>query len=135
MRLDAPEIECISKSKAHKRYEFGCKVSLSLTNKANWITSIAAVHGNPFDGHTLNKTISRSENVSGVKVKEVYVDPAYRGHDYVGDAQVYKQGGTLRALKVKMWPLRCSENRQGNDGEADILKYSDAAGSSFGDLQ
>jgi IS5 family transposase len=96
--LDAPEVECISKGKAHKRYEFGCKVSLSVTNKGNWITSIAALHGNPFDGHTLNETVLRSENVSGVKVKEVYVDRGCRGHDYIGDAQVYKQGGKLKRL-------------------------------------
>ena len=77
-----------------------------MTNKGNWITSIAALHGNPFDGHTLNETVLRSENVSGVKVKEVYVDRGYRGHDYVGDAQVYKQGGRLkrltRAIKHKL---------------------------------
>ena len=41
----------------------------------------------------------------------------------------------VRALKVKMWPLRCSENRQDNDGETGILKYGDAAGSSIDDLQ
>lgn len=104
--LDAPEVECISKGKTHKQYEFGCKVSLSVTHKGNWITSITALHGNPFDGHTLNETVARSENVSGVKVKEVYVDRGYRGHDYVGDAQVYKQGGRLkhltRAVKRKL---------------------------------
>jgi IS5 family transposase len=96
--LDAPEVECISKGKAHKRYEFGCKVSLSVTRKGNWITSIAALHDNPFDGHTLNETVSRSENVSGVKVKEVYVDRGYHGHDYVGDAQVYEKGSNLKRL-------------------------------------
>ena len=96
--LDAPEVECISKGKAHKRYEFGCKVSLSVTNKGNWITSAAALHGNPFDGHTLDETISRSEKISGVKVTEAYVDRGYSGHDYVGDAQIYKQGGRLKRL-------------------------------------
>jgi IS5 family transposase len=96
--LDAPEVECIRKGKAHKRYEFGCKVSLSVTHKGNWITSIAALHGNPFDGHTLNQTVSRSENISGVEVKEVYVDRGYRGHDYVGAARVYKQTGKLKRL-------------------------------------
>jgi len=39
----------------------------------------------------------------------------------------------IRALKVKMWPLRCSENRQDNDSETGILKYGDAAGSSIGE--
>ena len=35
--IDAPEVECISKDKAHKRYEFGCKVSVAATNESNWV--------------------------------------------------------------------------------------------------
>jgi len=31
------EVECISKGKVHKKYEFGCKVSLATTSKDNWI--------------------------------------------------------------------------------------------------
>ena len=34
--IDAPEVECISKGKAHKRYEFGCKVSVATTND-QWV--------------------------------------------------------------------------------------------------
>lgn len=96
--LDAPEVECISKGKAHKRYEFGCKVSLSVTHKNNWITSSRAFHGNPYDGHTLSSTIERSEANTGVPVEAVYVDRGYRGHDYKGGANIYKQDGRLRAL-------------------------------------
>jgi IS5 family transposase len=96
--LDAPEVECISKGKAHKRYEFGCKVSLSVTHKNNWITSSSALHGNPYDGHTLSSTIDRSEANTEVPVQEAYVDRGYRGHDYVGQATIYKQEGKLKAL-------------------------------------
>jgi transposase, IS5 family len=104
--LDAPEVECISKGKAHKRYEFGCKVSLSITHKNNWITSSTALHGNPFDGHTLSGTIERSESNTNVAVREVYLDNGYRGHDYAGEAVIYKQDGKLkrltRAIKNKL---------------------------------
>jgi IS5 family transposase len=104
--LDAPEVECISKGKAHKRYEFGCKVSLSVTHKNNWITSAAALQGNPYDGHTLSATIKRSESNTQVNAKEVYVDRGYRGHDYDGDASIFKQDGKLkqltRAIKKKL---------------------------------
>jgi len=96
--LDAPEVECISKGKAHKRYEFGCKVSLSITHKNNWITSSSALHGNPFDGHTLSGAVERSECNTNVDVKEAYVDLGYRGHNYTGDAKIYKQDGKLRQL-------------------------------------
>lgn len=96
--LDAPEVECISKGKAHKRYEFGCKVSLSVTHKNNWITSASALHGNPYDGHTLSATIERSISNTDVTAKEVYVDRGYRGHDYAGQAMIYKQDGRLKRL-------------------------------------
>ena len=96
--LDAPEVECIGKGKTHKRYEFGCKVSLSITHKNNWITSSAALHGNPFDGHTLSGTIERSESNTNVAVHEVYLDNGYRGHDYAGEAVIYKQDGKLKRL-------------------------------------
>lgn len=96
--LDAPEVECISKGKTPKRYEFGCKVSLSITHRNNWITSSAALHGNPFDGHTLSATIERSESNTNTEVKEAYVDLGYRGHDYAGEATIYKQDGKLKQL-------------------------------------
>jgi IS5 family transposase len=104
--LDAPEVECISKGKAHKRYEFGCKVSFSITHKNNWITSAAALHDNPYDGHTLSATIARSESNTQIQVEEVYVDRGYRGHDYVGLASIFKQDSKLknltRAIKKKL---------------------------------
>ena len=31
-----PYVECLSKGKAHKRYEFGNKVSFTVTSKGNW---------------------------------------------------------------------------------------------------
>jgi len=31
-----PQVECISKGKAHKRYEFGCKVSVAATSRGGW---------------------------------------------------------------------------------------------------
>ena len=48
-----PHVECIAKGKIHKRYEFGCKVTLATTSDGNWIVSTSALHGNPYDGHTL----------------------------------------------------------------------------------
>ena len=33
--VHAPEVECLAKGKAHKRYEFGCKVSLASTSRGS----------------------------------------------------------------------------------------------------
>ena len=90
--IDAPEVECISKGKAHKRYEFGCKVSVALTNECNWIVGVQALHGNPYDGHTLAGAIEQVQRLTGRAVKEAFVDRGYRGHDYTGSAQVHITG-------------------------------------------
>jgi IS5 family transposase len=107
--IDAPEVECISKGKAHKRYEFGCKVTVTTTNESNWVVGIQALHGNPFDGHTLAGAIEQVERITGRGVKEAFVDRGYRGHDYTGDGQVYitgqrgkgKAGPALRKRKKR----------------------------------
>ncbi len=87
--IHAPEVECISKGKAHKRYEFGCKVSMVTTSNNNWIVGIEAHHGNPYDGHTLKSSIEKAEEITSWKAKNVNVDLGYRGHDYDGQAQVH----------------------------------------------
>jgi IS5 family transposase len=86
--IHAPEVECISKGKAHKRYEFGNKVSMVTTSKSSWIVAIGAHHGNPYDGHTLKAAIEKAEEMTNWKAKNVTVDLGYRGHNYDGQAQV-----------------------------------------------
>jgi IS5 family transposase len=59
--LHAPEVECIGKGKAHKPYEFGVKVSVAttVTHSAGgqFVAHVAALPGNPYDGHTLAAVI------------------------------------------------------------------------------
>jgi len=76
----APEVECIAKGKAHKKYEFGCKASYATTNKSNFIVGAMALHGKPYDGHTLKKVLAQITKVTGVKPQEAQVDQGYRGH-------------------------------------------------------
>lgn len=54
-----PSVEGISKGKAHKRYEFGCKVSVAATSRGGWFVGAKAIHGNPYDGHTLTEALSQ----------------------------------------------------------------------------
>jgi len=87
--IHAQEVECISKGKAHKRYEFGCKVGMVTSSKDNWILGIQALHGNPYDGHTLTDSLTQMERLTDWKAKEAYVDLGYRGHDYQGETQIH----------------------------------------------
>ena len=87
--VHAPEVECIAKGKAHKRYEFGCKSSIATTSKSNWIVGAHALHGNPYDGHTLDGAIVQIERLAGTNPDDVIVDQGYRGHNYTGNAVVH----------------------------------------------
>jgi IS5 family transposase len=97
-----PDVQCISKGKAGKRYEFGNKVSVAVTSRGGWFVGAKSFAGNPYDGHTLAAQMKQVENVVGVKAEEAYVDMGYRGHDYDGEAAVHvdkrRKGRTPRAL-------------------------------------
>ena len=86
--IHASEVECISKGKAHKRYEFGCKVSMLTSSKGNWILGIEAIHGNPYDGHTLESIINHVKENVGWKARKAHVDLGYRGHGYEGGTEI-----------------------------------------------
>jgi len=77
--IHAPEVECIAKGKAHKKYEFGCKVSVVSTSRNNWVIGVQAHHGNPYDGHTLESALAQAEQITEMKCGDVYCDRGYRG--------------------------------------------------------
>ena len=73
-------MECISKGKAHKRYEFGVKVSLTSTNKSNFIVGAQSLPGCPYDGHTLQAALVQTRRLTHSAIEEAFVDKGYRGH-------------------------------------------------------
>jgi IS5 family transposase len=79
--LHAPEVKCISKGKAHKRYEFGGKVGLVTSLKSNWVLSSLAFNENLYDGHSMALNIANAVCNSGKTIKLASVDKGYRGHN------------------------------------------------------
>jgi len=94
--LHAPETECIGKGKAHKPYEFGCKVSITTTNAKSpggmFVLHAKALHGNPYDGHTLRGVIEELTDWIGAPPERTYVDKGYVGHDAPNPRSVYRSG-------------------------------------------
>jgi len=86
--LHEPNVDCISKGKAHKRYEFGCKVALATTSKGGWLVAAKAHPGNPYDGHTLTSTLEQITDLVGREPQHAFVDMGYRGHGYEGPVTV-----------------------------------------------
>jgi IS5 family transposase len=87
--VHAPEVECVAKGKAQKRYEFGCKVSVATTSRGNWVVGAQALHGNPYDGHTLAGALAQVERLSGHKPQQAFVDLGYRGHRVESETEIH----------------------------------------------
>jgi IS5 family transposase/transposase len=96
-----PDVDCISKGKAHKRYEFGTKVSVATTSRGCWFVGALAFHGNPYDGHTLSRTLEQVTKMAR-NPEHVFVDRGYRGHDFSGKSSVHvdkqRRGRTSKSL-------------------------------------
>ena len=97
--LHAPEVECISKGKVAKRYEFGVKASIATTNKSNFVVGGMAVPGNPYDGHTLKTALAQVRRLTGTRIDEAFVDKGYRGHDET--ASTVYISGQKRGIKTQ----------------------------------
>lgn len=98
--LHAPEVECIGKGKARTPYEFGCKVSLATPvthpKGGQFVLHAKALHGNPFDGHTLGPMVADMEKLTGVEARRIHVDKGYRGHNHPNKFQVWISGQVRR---------------------------------------
>ncbi|MBE8215347.1 MAG: IS5 family transposase [Endozoicomonadaceae bacterium] len=78
--LHEPEVICINHGKAHKKYEYGSKVSIAITHKKGLALSVKSHSGNPYDGDTLNKVVCDINEKISSQVKQVFFDRGYRGH-------------------------------------------------------
>jgi len=98
--LHAPEVECIGKGKARAPYEFGCKVSVATPvtkpKGGQFVLHAKALHGNPFDGHTLGPVITEVEALTGVETRRIHVDKGYRGHNHAHKFRVWISGQVRR---------------------------------------
>jgi len=102
--VHAQEVECIAKGKAHKRYEFGCKVAMVTSSIKNWVLAIDALHGNPFDGHTLKQSLEQVKRITGWQPLHAYCDRGYRGaNKEITDTTVHLTGKKKRSMKPGIW--------------------------------
>jgi transposase, IS5 family len=101
--LHAPEVECIGKGKARAPYEFGCKVSIATPvtkpRGGQFVLHSKALHGNPFDGHTLGPVITELERQTGVTTRRIHVDKGYRGHNHPEKFRVWISGQVRRVTR------------------------------------
>ncbi len=69
----------------HRPYEFGVKVSIATPLRrckgGQFVAHVAALPGNPYDGHTLAKVVPAITEQIGVSLTRTIADAGYRGHN------------------------------------------------------
>jgi IS5 family transposase len=86
--LHKPDVSCISKGKAHKKYEFGAKASVTVTKISGIIVGALSFPDNPFDGHTLPAVLSQVESIVGKRPTMAICDRGYRGKHQIGTTRI-----------------------------------------------
>ena len=126
--IHEPHVECISKGKTHKKYEFGCKVSLVITHKDGLALSVQGLHGNPYDGHTLKSALQNAKKHSEVPIQEVFVDKGYKGHAVDDGIQVHISG---KKKGITAWLHKKINRRQAIEPHIGHMKNEGKLGRNF----
>jgi transposase, IS5 family len=86
--LHEPEVKCFSKGKEHKKYEFGSKVSLLLTQRTGVIVGALNFADTTHDSKTLPGALEQYNRLMGKDAKQVFVDRGYPGQKKIGITEI-----------------------------------------------
>ena len=81
-------MQCISKGKEHKKYEFGNKVSV--IRSVTGIILGAMSFRNEYDGHTIESALEQVERLTGRKINVLAGDRGYRGRKEINGTKIIK---------------------------------------------
>lgn len=77
--LHEPHTQCMSKGKQNKKYEFGSKVSIIITKNTGVIIGAINIEKNVHDSKTLEPAIEQQQRLTGIILKNNFVDRGFRG--------------------------------------------------------
>ena len=87
--LHEPQVNCFSKGKEHKKYEFGSKASFLITQRTGVIVGAMNFSENVHDSKTLPDALQQHQRLTGITAKEVYADRGYAGPKQIDGTQIY----------------------------------------------
>jgi IS5 family transposase len=132
--LHEPHVQCISKGKDHKKYEFGNKVSLLKTKTTGVIVGALSFEKNIYDGNTLPQSLEQYERITGIKAKKVFCDLGYRGKKKIGTTEVITPDagkGLLKGSYKKRKHKRDMKTRSGIEPVIGHIKQDHRLGRNF----
>lgn len=98
--LHDPSVLCIGKGKAHKKYEFGRKASVTMLRDSGVIVSAVSFRENLYDGDTLEPSLEQASSMTGKTFDSVLVDKGYRGRKNVSGTDVVIPGKISKKLNA-----------------------------------
>lgn len=87
--IHEPNVKCYSKGKEYKKYEFGSKVSIMITQKSCVIVAAKNFNESIHDNKTIESTIAQYEKLTRKKAKHIYLDRNYQGRNRIGEIQLH----------------------------------------------
>lgn len=90
--LHEPQVYCLSKGKAHKKYEFGSKASVVMTKTHGVIVGAVAHAENLYDGDALRPALQQTRAITERQPDKAIVDRGYRGRKAVDGTEVLVPG-------------------------------------------
>jgi IS5 family transposase len=87
--LHEPEVKCYTKGKEHKKFEFGSKVSILVTQRTGVIVGALNFADTLHDSKTIAVALEQYERLTGNKAEDVFLDRGYRGTKKVSDTLLH----------------------------------------------
>lgn len=84
--IHEPDVQCISKGKEHKKYEFGNKVSI--IRSSTGVILGACSFRNQYDGHTIEESLEQVHRMTGKSIRRLAGDRGYRGRKEINGTQI-----------------------------------------------
>jgi IS5 family transposase len=84
--IHEPDVQCISKGKEHKKYEFGNKVSI--IRSSTGVILGACSFRNQYDGHTIEESLEQVHRMTGKSIRRLAGDRGYRGRKEINGRQI-----------------------------------------------
>jgi IS5 family transposase len=108
--LHEPHVYCMSKGKAHRKYEFGTKAVVVTTKKHGVIVGAMSLPKNDYDGHTLGPALEQVQRLVGRAPTRVLVDEGFKGKQRIGDTEIIrphhlrqKKSTAYSRKKIRHW--------------------------------
>jgi IS5 family transposase len=99
--LHEPHVKCYTKGKDHKKFEFGSKVSILITQKTGVIVGALNFNDTLHDSKTLPDALQQYERLTGKQAKDVFLDRGYKGPKTINKTNLHTPKPNPNITKAK----------------------------------